>query len=94
MSARIAVQARITGRVQGVYYRAWCREEAERRGLSGWVRNESDGSVSAHFVGDASAVAAMIDACGRGPVDARVVSVDTHEVQVQDGDTAGFEIRR
>ncbi len=49
----IALRARITGRVQGVAFRAWTRSEAKQRGLSGWVRNESDGSVRALFIGPA-----------------------------------------
>ncbi|NRB17607.1 MAG: acylphosphatase [Rhodobacteraceae bacterium] len=47
----IALRARITGRVQGVTFRAWTRSEAEQRGLSGWVRNEPDGSVRALLIG-------------------------------------------
>ena len=40
----IAVRVRVRGRVQGVWFRAWTKAEAEARGLSGWVRNEPDGS--------------------------------------------------
>src|SRR5699024_1180285 len=49
MSDTVAVEARITGRVQGVWYRGWTKGEATRRGLSGWVRNEPDGAVAALF---------------------------------------------
>ncbi|WP_313851714.1 acylphosphatase [Parasedimentitalea psychrophila] len=52
----IAIKARIAGRVQGVAFRAWTRSEAQRRGLSGWARNESDGSVLALFMGPANEV--------------------------------------
>ena len=70
-----AVGVRIEGRVQGVWYRGWAVAEAERRGLRGWVRNRSDGSVEALFVGPAETVADMIEACRRGPPAARVRAV-------------------
>jgi acylphosphatase len=72
MTARLV---RIRGRVQGVWYRGWTVDEAERRGLSGWVRNRRDGSVEALFAGDDTAVAEMIEACRRGPDLAEVESV-------------------
>jgi acylphosphatase len=67
-----SVRLRITGRVQGVGYRAWAIETARRLGLRGWVRNRADGSVEALVTGDAAAVARMIDACRDGPFAARV----------------------
>ena len=72
MSATRSVLVRITGRVQGVYYRGWTVEQAEASGLSGWVRNRRDGSVEALFCGPARAVKAMVEACRRGPPAARV----------------------
>jgi acylphosphatase len=66
----------IRGRVQGVGYRAWVGEEAERRNLDGWVRNRRDGSVEAVFSGSEDVVAAMIGACRRGPALARVDAID------------------
>jgi acylphosphatase len=65
----------ITGRVQGVGFRAWTRREARRRALRGWVRNRSDGSVEAHLIGPAEVVEALIDACRRGPSLALVAEV-------------------
>jgi len=65
----------ITGRVQGVGFRAWTRREARRRGLRGWVRNRSDGSVEALLIGDAAAVDGLAEACRRGPTMARVDGV-------------------
>ena len=62
----------ITGRVQGVGYRAWVHEHANARSLEGWVRNRRDGSVEAVFAGPDGVVADMITACGRGPFSARV----------------------
>lgn len=70
-----SVHVTITGRVQGIGYRAWVDDEAMKRGLAGWVRNRRDGSVEAVFSGEAEAVTAMIAACNRGPLGARVTSV-------------------
>jgi acylphosphatase len=70
-----AVAVRIEGKVQGVWYRGWTVAEAERRGLRGWVRNRSDGSVEALLIGQDAVVADMIEACRRGPPAARVSAV-------------------
>jgi acylphosphatase len=64
------------GRVQGVGYRAFVEHEALRRGIEGWVRNCRDGSVEAVFAGEPAIVAAMIEACRRGPRGARVDALD------------------
>ena len=61
----------VRGRVQGVGYRAFVEDEALRLGLEGWVRNRRDGTVEAVFSGADEAVAAMIEACRRGPSAAR-----------------------
>lgn len=71
-------QIRVKGRVQGVGYRDALRAEAERLGVSGWVRNRADGSVEALLQGDASAVAQLIAWARRGPSLARVSSLDEH----------------
>ncbi len=86
------VRLRITGRVQGVGYRAWVLATADRLGLRGWVRNRTDGSVEAVLLGEESAVAAMIAACHDGPPAARVRDVATSDAPQGDiGD--GFEAR-
>jgi acylphosphatase len=74
----MALQARliVTGRVQGVGYRDWVVEAAERLTLTGWVRNRVDGTVEAVIVGEDAAVGRMIEACRRGPPAARVDAVD------------------
>ena len=72
MTAR---QLRVTGRVQGVSYRATAQHEAQRLGLTGWVRNEPDGSVAAHVEGEPDAVAAFVDWCRTGPRGAAVRDV-------------------
>lgn len=71
----VAKICRISGRVQGVWYRAWTVEQARARGLNGWVCNLGDGSVEALFAGPADKVAEMIAACHRGPAAARVANV-------------------
>lgn len=70
------VMVTISGRVQGVGFRAWTQREALARGLSGYVRNCRDGSVEAVFSGEADAVEAMIAAARGGPIGARVDAVD------------------
>jgi acylphosphatase len=67
---------RIEGRVQRVGYRAWMVREATRLGLSGWVRNRADGSVEAVVAGPEPAVQALLTACRRGPVLARVDRIE------------------
>jgi acylphosphatase len=68
-------QVMITGRVQGVGYRAWVEHRARAHGLEGWVRNRRDGSVEALFAGPADVVSEMVARCRRGPSSARVDAV-------------------
>ncbi|RWK52728.1 MAG: acylphosphatase [Mesorhizobium sp.] len=77
---RKAVRVRLRGRVQGVSFRVWTRTEAERLGLSGWVRNEEDGSVTALIVGAEGAVSTMMDRFWKGPTGASVASVTSQDV--------------
>jgi acylphosphatase len=77
-----AVRARVTGRVQGVCYRAWARSEAETIGVTGWVRNERDGSVTALIAGPKGKVAMMVDALWEGPGAASVNYVATEETDL------------
>ncbi|PKU21885.1 acylphosphatase [Telmatospirillum siberiense] len=75
MADSLTLRVIIEGRVQGVWFRGWTIQEAGRRGLDGWVRNRSDGSVEALFSGPPEAVAAMVEACRQGPPSARVFSL-------------------
>ena len=86
------VLSKITGRVQGVGYRAWVQREATKRGLVGWVRNCLDGSVEAVFSGPEEDVIDMMMACYMGPPAADVTAVvsDPYKGELSDG----FEIRR
>jgi acylphosphatase len=71
-----SIMVRITGRVQGVGFRAWVEQRAAALGLSGWVRNTESGEVEAVFAGPAEAVNAMLAACQQGPRHARVDRVE------------------
>ena len=75
MDEVVTIRVRITGRVQGVWYRGWTAEEARRLGLAGWVRNRLDGSVEAVFSGPERMVHTMIDQCRQGPPAARVSAI-------------------
>jgi acylphosphatase len=81
----------VTGRVQGVFFRAWTREQARELGVSGWVRNCADGSVEAHFEGDEEAVKALIERLHDGPPAARVETVEVDEVEAEGLDR--FDVR-
>jgi len=65
----------ISGRVQGVFYRASTKNMAEQLSLKGWVRNTSDGLVEALFEGEETAVKDMISWCHKGPRSAEVSDV-------------------
>jgi acylphosphatase len=68
-------RVRVTGLVQGVYFRAETRDRARSLGIAGWVSNAPDGAVQAVFEGQDDRVDAMVAWCGRGPAGARVDSV-------------------
>ena len=70
-----AVQARVSGRVQGVSFRWYTQGRARELGVTGWVRNEPDGSVLLHAEGEDEAVDALVDWCRTGPSTARVADV-------------------
>ncbi|MEX2649333.1 MAG: acylphosphatase [Alphaproteobacteria bacterium] len=72
---RKAVRARLHGRVQGVWFRAWACEQAGALGLDGWVRNRADGTVEAVFAGPPDMVDRMVVLCRCGPPLAKVSNV-------------------
>jgi len=76
-----AVQLQVSGRVQGVSFRWYAAREATRLGVTGWVRNEPDGSVLAHAEGADEAVVAFVAWCREGPPAARVETVDLSETE-------------
>ncbi len=82
----------ISGRVQGVWYRASTKQEAQRLNLTGWVRNMPDGRVEAIAQGPKETIEALISWCYDGPEFARVESVDVTWVEPEEGFDS-FEVR-
>jgi acylphosphatase len=66
----------VSGRVQGVFFRASCRDAARALGVAGWISNEADGTVQAVFEGDEDAVEGMVAWCHSGPPQAHVEAVE------------------
>jgi acylphosphatase len=81
------IRAIVTGRVQGVAFRATTSSEARRRGVVGWVRNLPDGSVELEAEGDDERVAALLAWCEHGPPGARVANVAVTEIALVGGST-------
>lgn len=75
-SEKTHFRLRIAGRVQGVGFRDWLLGEARARGLNGWVRNRSDGTVEALVSGPDAAVQDILRACTQGPPAASVTGID------------------
>jgi acylphosphatase len=91
--ARIRAHVWISGRVQGVFFRAHTKELADELGLTGWVRNLPDGRVEAVFEGEEDAVKEAIEWCKRGPPLASVEKVEVRYEQPT-GEFRGFRILR
>ena len=79
------------GRVQGVFFRDTVRNAAEREGVSGWVRNNSDGTVEAVFEGEPAAVAALVKVMREGPPGAGVEDIEI--AGEADQGIEGFRVR-
>jgi acylphosphatase len=79
-----AVSLIVHGRVQGVFYRDWTARTARALGLSGWVGNRTDGTVSAFVQGSESAVAQMLEQMREGPPTARVERIDVIDAATED----------
>jgi len=80
------VRAIVSGRVQGVSFRAFTIREAEALGLTGWVRNLGDGTVELEAQGDDAKVRALLAWCARGSPAARVTGVATSDRPVVHGE--------
>ncbi|WP_049971944.1 acylphosphatase [Haladaptatus cibarius] len=92
MTDRTRAHVFVSGKVQGVYYRANTRDTAQEKDIDGWVQNLSDGRVEAVFEGPESAVEEMVEWCHTGSP-----AADVDDVEVEYGDPEGedsFRIRR
>ncbi len=90
-TGQISRRAVVHGAVQGVFFRDSTRREAERSGVTGWVRNRSDGTVEAVLQGTPEAVARVIDFLHEGPRSARVDHVDVSDAALEN--RRGFHVR-
>ena len=90
--AAIGRRIQITGRVQGVFFRQWTADTADRFGVSGWVRNRPDGSVEINASGEPDTVEALIAKLRHGPPMAEVSDIAIEEIEV--GPDTGFWVRR
>jgi acylphosphatase len=81
----------VSGQVQGVFFRDSLRQRAEAAGVTGWVRNRSDGRVEAVIQGAAHAVEQVIEFSRHGPDQARVQRVEVREAAPES--RGGFEVR-
>lgn len=79
----IARCCHVSGRVQGVFFRAGTREQADQLGLSGYARNLEDGRVEVLVVGEPAAVATLIQWLHRGPPSASVARVVVQEIAME-----------
>ncbi|QSG05851.1 acylphosphatase [Halapricum desulfuricans] len=91
MSDRTRAHVFVTGRVQGVFFRATTRDTAHQQDVDGWVKNLDDGRVEAVFEGTEDDVESMIEFCHDGSPQARVEGVEVEYGQPRGLD--GFEIR-
>ena len=79
----IAVHVRVSGRVQGVYYRAFTREKAIALGVKGWVRNVPGGGVEAVLEGDRKQVGELLKSMKSGPTGSLVLGMELSELQAK-----------
>jgi len=87
----LARRVRVTGRVQGVWFRAWTQDQANELGIAGWVRNCDDGAVEAHIEGGPDPVDRLIEKMRSGPPAARVDNLQLEDVAPEG--LTGFAVR-
>jgi acylphosphatase len=90
---RVARHFLISGRVQGVGYRYFAKDAADREGVTGWVRNLPDGRVEALVEGEDEAVTRVERALRQGPGGARVSTVAVDEQESPSGAHHSFSVR-
>jgi acylphosphatase len=87
----IARRLLVSGRVQGVFFRAWTKQQADALAVAGWVRNRDDGSVESHVEGEQAAVDSLIELLRGGPPAARVDGLDISDAPLERA--RGFTVR-
>lgn len=91
MASNVRAHVIVSGRVQGVFFRAETQREALRLGVRGWVRNRSEGTVEAVFEGDSQLVGKAIEWCWQGSPMARVADVQV-QMQTYTGEFDDFSV--
>ncbi|RMA93337.1 acylphosphatase [Hydrogenothermus marinus] len=86
------LHAIVKGKVQGVYYRKFTKETADRLGLKGWVKNLPDGTVEVVAEGDEDKLKELLENLYKGPPLAEIIDID-YEFLNKDGGFTDFEIR-
>ena len=79
----MSVHVRVSGRVQGVYYRAYTRDRAKSLGINGWVRNIPGGGVEAVLEGERRQVGEMLRAMKSGPAGSVVLGMELSEIEAK-----------
>lgn len=80
-------ELKLSGKVQGVYFRASAKQKANMLGVNGFIKNERDGSVIVNIEGEDEAVSSMINWCRQGPALARVKNIEITDSQAQNFDS-------
>ncbi len=93
MDAKVSAYVKISGRVQGVFFRAETKKAADQLGVCGWVRNRKDKTVEAFFQGGKKDVEAAIKWCYSGSPYSRVSDVDVRWEEKHEVELTGFDIR-
>jgi acylphosphatase len=89
---KLNVKVLISGRVQGVWFRANTKNKAEQLGLTGWVKNTSDGKVEAEFEGEEEIIIKMLEWCKGGSPSAKVTNIEINRKSPKN-EYDNFEIR-
>lgn len=84
---RKTIRISVTGKVQGVWYRQSARDKAQALELTGWVRNEPDGSVSVVVTGESEVLASFADWCRTGSPKSKVSGITIQEALLQEFDS-------
>ena len=90
---KLQIHVVISGRVQGVWFRASTKEKAEQLGLTGWVKNTNDGKVEVMFEGEEKLIQKMLNWCHQGPPLANVENVEIIKQKKSSNVFDGFSIR-